>query len=159
MRMSEWIIAPVVTVIIMAIAFVMSIVFQTTNRIIINHFIGWNNYLAMRKEMSEFQKESMAAARSNDKKQLEKVKKKQAQITAMNAQLMKPQMIQFGISFCYFPIWYFLRPIFDMATVAGVPGVVIIPGIGPQGFFIWYMLLSFFCGTLFIRLFGAMPID
>jgi uncharacterized membrane protein (DUF106 family) len=156
MSASEWIITvPVVTLVIMAITFIMSTVFQTTNRIIINRFLGWDNYRAMRKEISEFQKESMAAARANDKKQLEKIKKKQSQINAMNAKMMKPQMIQMAISFCYLPLWLVLNPFLAQAQIGDKFGVAVIPYFGPLPFFVWYMISSFFMGAMMMRIMGT----
>ncbi|MCL2134213.1 MAG: EMC3/TMCO1 family protein [Candidatus Bathyarchaeota archaeon] len=162
MSTPEWLIlAPVATVVIMAIAFVMSLVIQTTNKLLIGHFLGWDNYRAMQKEMADFRKESMEAARSKDKKQLEKVKKKQAQINAMNAKMMKPQMIQLALSFCYFPIWTLIRPIFSSRPVFILPGVgapdLNIFGLVVPNFMIWYMMVALFLGTLLARVLRTAP--
>ena len=100
--------APIATLIIMAIAFVIALLNTGVNRALISHFIGWTKYRTMQKEMAEFRSESMAAARSNDKKQMEKLKKKQSQINSMQAQMMKPQMLQMGISFVYIIVWWFV---------------------------------------------------
>ena len=154
MAVAEFIsVAPVATVVIMGIALVMSLVIQTTNRIITSRMIGWDNYRAMQKEMSEFRKESMAAARSNDPKQLEKIKKKQPQMNAMQAKMMKPQMIQMMLSICYFPIWILLKPIFEASPIAYIPSFGVLP------FWIWYMIASFFLGTVITRVLGSMPIE
>ncbi|MDR2720288.1 MAG: EMC3/TMCO1 family protein [Nitrososphaerota archaeon] len=151
-------VAPVATVVVMAVAFVMSLITSSTNRLIIGHFVGWDNYRSMQKELSDFRKESMAAARSNDKKQLEKVKKRQPQINAINAKLMKPQMIQMALVFCYFPVWMFVLTL--TFTVNGAPlNVAIIPGIGPVPMWIWYFMASTFFGTLLMRIIGTLPIE
>ncbi|MDR2203586.1 MAG: EMC3/TMCO1 family protein [Nitrososphaerota archaeon] len=152
MSAPEWLLsAPVVTVVIMAIALVMSIVIQSTNRVVINHFIGLDNYRSMQRELSEFRKESMNAARSQDPKQLERIKKKQSQINAMQAKMMKPQMIQMALSFCYLPLWYFvLTPVFGGVTVAYLPGFEL-------PLFVWYMVSSLFFGTLVMKAFGTTP--
>jgi uncharacterized membrane protein (DUF106 family) len=159
MSAPEWlIIAPVAAVAIMAITFVMSLILQTTNRLVIGRLLGWGNYRAMQKELSDLRKEQMAAARSNDPKQLEKVKKKQSQMTALNAKMMKPQMIQMAISFCFIPLFLFVRHFFDTAEINGVLGVVLIPGLSsPISYLIWYFIASLFTSALVMRLLGTTP--
>ena len=94
------------------------------NRGLIGYFVGWEQYRVMQKEMNEFRKEQMAAARANDKKQIEKLKKKQSQINNMQSKMMKPQMVQFGISFVYIVVWLFvLTPTFGQSSVAYIPGI------------------------------------
>jgi len=162
MSAPEWlIVAPVATVVIMAIAFAMSLAIQTTNRVIISRMIGWDKYRTMQKEMKEFQKESMAAARSNDKKQLEKIKKKQTQMNAMQAQMFKPQIIQMALVFCYFPIWRIVLPIFGENPVCAIPGIgspsFTIFGMVIPNFMIWYIIASLFLGLIASRILGTMP--
>jgi uncharacterized membrane protein (DUF106 family) len=108
----------------------------------------------MQKEMNEYRAETMAAARANDKKQMEKLKKKKSQIDNMQSKMMKPQMVQFGISFVYIVVWLFvLTPTF------GNSSVIYIPGVGPLSVFYWYPLCSFFLGLLTSRIIGIMPIE
>jgi uncharacterized membrane protein (DUF106 family) len=146
--------APVATLVIMAIALVIAVVNTSINRALIGHFIGWDKYRTMQKEMAEYRKESMAAARSNDKKQMEKLKKRSSQISNMQAQMAKPQMIQFGISFVYIIVWWFvLIPLFGSTPVAYVPGF------GPITVIYWYPITSFFLGLLMQRLIGTLPIE
>jgi uncharacterized membrane protein (DUF106 family) len=123
---------------------------------------GWEEYQVMRKETSEYQSELMQAMRANDTKRIEKLKKKESQIRNMQAKMMKPQMILLPISFSYIIIWYvFLIPVYGGNAVAAVPGIVLnmTPGI-PNGIpvFIWYMICSFFFGTLASRIIGITPI-
>jgi uncharacterized membrane protein (DUF106 family) len=168
-------VVPVATAFLMVVAFVITLVNQIVYRALINHFIGWNEYHMMRKEMNEYRKESMAAARSNDKKQLEKLKKKESQNRAMQAKMMKPQMAQMGISFIYLIVWYFLRPLFTDSNGAGI-AVAYVPGfenglslfngwiplISPGGgllLFTWYMPVAFFVGMLVQKILGTMPIE
>jgi uncharacterized membrane protein (DUF106 family) len=124
------------------------------NRGLIGYFIGWEQYRVMQKEMNEYRAETMAAARANDKKQMEKLKKKKSQIDNMQSKMMKPQMVQFGISFVYIVVWLFvLTPTF------GNSSVIYIPGVGPLSVFYWYPLCSFFLGLLTSRIIGIMPIE
>lgn len=159
MRMSatelSWLVsAPGATVVIMAIALVIAIVNTTINRALISYFVGWDKYRTMQKEMAEYRKESMAAARSNDKKQMEKLKKRQSQINSMQAQMFKPQMVQLGISFIYIVVWWFvLIPLFGTTPVAAIPGF------GSITVLYWYPIASFFLGLLMQRVLGTMPIE
>jgi uncharacterized membrane protein (DUF106 family) len=124
------------------------------NRVLINFFIGWEQYRVMQKEMNEFRQEQMAAARANDKKQMEKLKKKQSQINNMQSKMLKPQMVQFGISFVYLIVWFLvLTPTFQNISMAYLPGFGAIP------VFYLYPLLSLFLGLLSSRIIGIMPID
>ncbi len=120
------------------------------NRVLINYFIGWEQYRVMQKEMSEYRSETMAAMRANDKKQVEKLKKKDSQIKNMQAKMMKPQIVQFGISFVYLIVWFLvLTPTFHNTPMALIPGIgtianaqIITDGVvGPQS------LTQFQCST------------
>jgi uncharacterized membrane protein (DUF106 family) len=124
------------------------------NRVLINYFIGWQQYRVMQKEMAEFRTEQMAAARANDKKQMEKLKKKQSQINSMQAKMMKPQMLQIGISFIYLIVWFLvLIPSFQNISMA------YLPGFGPLTVAWLYPICSLFLGLISSRIIGIMPID
>ena len=164
MSASEWlIVAPVATVVIMAVAFVMTLVTSLINRAVISHFVGLDSYRAMQKEMAEFRKESMDAARSNDKKQLEKIKKKQVQINAMQAKTFKIMPIQMVVGFAFLPIFMLvLRPLFWDATVIAIPGIsmpITIFGFSTPSFMIWYLIVGIFFSTIMTRVLGTMPIE
>ena len=135
------------------------------NRVLINYFVGWEQYRVMQKEMTEYRSETMAAMRANDKKQVEKLKKKDSQIKNMQAKMMKPQLVQFGISFVYIFVWFLvLTPTFR-STMAFIPGWYncqrIMSVLGPNAIpvFYWYPICSFFFGLLSSRIIGIMPIE
>jgi len=67
------------------------------NRILFSRFVGWDDYKTMQKEMAEYRSQQMAAARAGDKRQLEKLKKKESQILNMQKKMAKPQMMMFGL--------------------------------------------------------------
>jgi uncharacterized membrane protein (DUF106 family) len=124
------------------------------NRILINYFVGWEQYHVMQKEMKEHRQEMMAAARANDKKQMEKLKRKQSQINNMQTKMMKPQMLQIGISFLYLIVWFLvLIPTFQSTSMAYLPGY------GPIPVVYLYPLLSLFLGLVAQRVIGIMPIE
>jgi uncharacterized membrane protein (DUF106 family) len=143
---------PIATVFLMGVAFTITLVNQSIYRALISHFIGWNEYRAMQKEMNAYNKERMAAARANDTKQLEKLKKKESHINALRAKMMKPQMLNMGTIVIYFIVWQFLRPVFANAPVAYLPGYSL-------SLFIWYMPVSFCIGLLMQRILGTQPIE
>jgi uncharacterized membrane protein (DUF106 family) len=151
---------PLATVVIMLIAVAVSFLNMGINRLLINRMCGWEEYQAMRKETSEYQSELMQAMRANDTKRIEKLKRKESQIRNMQAKMMKPQMILLPISFSYIIIWiFFLIPTFSDKAVAYVPGIA--PGaLMATGIPVlyWYMICSFFFGTLASRVIGITPI-
>lgn len=160
---------PLATIVIMVIAAVIAFINSGINRVLINYFVGWEQYRVMQKEMSEYRSETMKAMRANDKKQVEKLKKKESQVKNMQAKMMKPQMVQFGISFVYLIVWFLiLTPTFGPAPMAFIPGIGTIAGAHYVGglavpnaiqVFYWYPICSFFFGLLSSRILGIMPIE
>jgi len=159
---------PIATFIIMGISAGIAFLNSGVNRVLINYFIGWQQYRVMQKEMAEYRRETMAAARANDKKQMEKLKKKQSQINNMQSKMMKPQMLQFGISFVYLIVWFLvLTPTFGTTPMAFIPGIGTIANSQVDGIavanaipvFYWYPICSLFFGLLSSRIIGIMPLD
>lgn len=164
---------PVSTLLIMAISASLAFLNSGLNRVLISHFVGWEQYRIYQKETTEHRSEMMKAARANDKKQMEKLKRKESQIKNMQAKMLKPQMLQFAFSGVYFIVWIFvLTPTFQSNPVAYIPGIgtianahYLIDGVpGPAipdavPMFIWYLLCSLFFGLVAQRIIGIMPID
>ncbi len=154
-------IIPLATVVVMLVAVAVSFLNMGVNRLLITRMCGWEEYKVMRKETSEYQSQLMQAMRANDTKRVEKLKKKESQIKNMQSKMMKPQMILLPISMSYIVIWYlFLIPTFQSNAVAIVPGIVLNMTAIPNGIpvIIWYMICSFFFGTLASRIIGVTPI-
>jgi len=143
---------PLATALIMLIAVSISLMNMGLNRLIITKMIGWHQYRSMQKEISEYNSQRMAALRAKDTKTLEKLKKKQSQITAMQAKTSKPQLLLLPITFIYFIIWPVLIGYFPF-------NVAYVPGFGAQPFFMWYLICSFFFGTIASRVVGVTPIQ
>ena len=120
--------------------------------LIITRMIGWHEYRAMQKEISEFNSQRMAAMRAKNDKTLEKLKKKQSQIQAMQTKMFKPQLLLLPMTAIYFVIWPILLGYFPQ-PVAYLPGMGVIP------FFYWYLICSFFFGTIASRIIGVTPIQ
>ena len=161
---------PLATIIIMVISAVIAFLNSGINRVLINYFVGWEQYRVMQKEMAEYRSETMKAMRANDKKQVEKLKKKESQVKNMQAKMVKPQMVQFGISFVYLIVWFLvLTPTFGPLPMAYIPGIGTIAGSHLSGstnlihnaipVFYWYPICSFFFGLLSSRVLGIMPIE
>jgi uncharacterized membrane protein (DUF106 family) len=159
--------------IIMAIAIGIAFLNTAVNRLLISHFLGWSQYRIMQKEMNEHRQDMMKAMRANDKKQLEKLKKKDSQIKAMQAKMAKPQMVQLAVSFLYIFVWIFvLTPTFGNTPVAYLPGLgtlanahYVVNGIAQPAIsnalttLYWYPICSFPFGLLASRILGVMPIE
>lgn len=143
---------PTATVLIMLIAATISFLNMGLNRLLISRMIGWQEYKAIQKETSEYNSQRMQAIRANDTRTLEKLKKKETQIRNMQAKILKPQMFLFLFTIVYFIIWPILNGYFPNA-------VAIVPGFGPQPFFIWYLVCAFFFGTLAGKVVGITPIQ
>jgi uncharacterized membrane protein (DUF106 family) len=143
---------PIATLLIMLVAIAISFANMGLNRALITKLIGWREYHSMQKEMAEYNSQRMAAMRANDTRTLEKLKKKESQIQAMQAKLFKPQLFLIPITFIYLVIWPVLTGVFPFA-------VAYVPGFGAQPFFIWYLICSFFFGTIAGRVMGTTPIQ
>jgi len=71
---------PLATVIIMLICMAVSFLNSSINRLLISHFVGWEQYRVMQKEIAEYRSQTTQAMRKGDKKLLEKLTKKEPQI-------------------------------------------------------------------------------
>jgi len=139
---------------ILGIAVGFAMLYGVLNRVLITYFVGWDQHYVMRREIAEFQRAQMAAARANDQKQMEKLKRKQTQINSMQSKMMKPQLLQFGVSFIQLGVWWLvLIPLFGGTSLAFLPGFGAIP------VFWLYPIISVFLSTTMSRVIGTMPID
>ena len=149
---------PLATLIIMLIAIGVSFLSMSINRLLISRMVGWDEYRSIQREMSEYRSQMMQATRNNDKKTLEKLKRKEAQMNRMQMKISKPSLILFPISFSYILIWwFFLTPVYGANPVAYIPGIAPSPGGIPVLY--WYMLCSFLFSTLAGRIIGTNPIQ
>lgn len=159
----DFTVIPLSTFTIMGISILVAFLNSGINRALVSHFVGWDQYKSMQREMAEWRSQQMAAMRANDKKQLEKLKKKESQIMNMQKQMAKPQMILFGISFIYIVVWiFFLTPTYGQTTVAYLPGfgnTFVFGPRGAMGVFYWYPICSLLFGTLASRILGVLPVD
>lgn len=143
---------PIAALLIMLVAVTISFLNMILNRALITKMIGWREYRSMQKEISEYNSQRMAALRANNTKVLEKLKKKESQVQAMQTKMFKPQLVLIPITFIYLVIWPVLIGVFPFP-------VAYIPGLGPVPFFYWYLICSFFFGTISSRVIGVTPIQ
>ena len=157
MNFIEWFltpIAPAATIVIMLICITISFLNSSINRLLVSRFVGWKQYRTMQKETSEYRAQMTQARRKNDKKLLEKLKRKEPQILNMQKKMAKPQLVLFGLSFSYILVWWLI-----LIPIYGPNIVAYIPGIGPIPVVWWYFICSFLFGTLSSRLLGITPIE
>jgi uncharacterized membrane protein (DUF106 family) len=154
MVLSELSVIPVSTIVILLISIGIAFMNGGINRFLISRLVGWAEYRRMQKETAEYRSQTMQATRAKDKKQLEKLKRKETQIMNMQKKMAKPQLVNFGVSFLYILIWIFvLTPTFGGDIVAYVPGF------GAISVFYWYPICSLLFGTLSSRILGTLPIE
>jgi uncharacterized membrane protein (DUF106 family) len=154
MALGELSVMPVSTLVIMLIAIGIAFMNGGINRFLISRLVGWDEYRRMQKETAEHRSQMMQATRAKDKKQLEKLKRKESQIMNMQKKMAKPQLVNFAVSFLYIFIWIFvLTPTFGGDIVA------YIPGFGPISVFYWYPMCSLLFGTVSTRILGTLPIE
>jgi len=143
---------PWATLSIMLISVAISFMNGGLNRFLISRMVGWHEYKSMQKELAEYNALRMKALRANDTKTLEKLKKKDAQMKTMQMKMSKPQLLLFPITLIYFVIWPFLLEFYPNP-------VIYVPGFGLQPFYIWYLMCSFFFGTLASKIIGITSIQ
>ncbi|MEM3769999.1 MAG: EMC3/TMCO1 family protein [Candidatus Bathyarchaeia archaeon] len=115
---------------------------------------------AWRKEIAEWNQQFNKARKSGDKKQLEKLMKKQQYILQLQAKMSWQSM---KVSFLFFVplmiIWSFLGSFYTGENA----NIAYFPGIGPQllfpPLFWWYLLCSFFFSTIFSHLLGISSVE
>jgi len=119
---------------------------------------------AWRKEISEWNSQLRKARREGDKKTVEKLMKKQQQILQLQSKMSVQQL---KVTFIFFipllVIWSFLGPFFAGQHIAYFPGLgydIQLPILGPiQPIIWWYLLSSFFFGTVFTHVLGLVEVS
>ena len=147
---------PVSTIFILFLSMSLSLVTSLANRFLTNQ----DQLRAWRREIAEWTADFNKARKTDDKKLLAKVKKKQPYITKLQSKMMWQSMkVSFIFMVPFFLLWYlFLTPTYgDVWAVAYIPNIL---GSGssvswlPLNHFWWYLLCSFLFGTLFARILG-----
>jgi len=126
-----------------------SFITSLANRLLINR----EQLNAWRREVQEWTSDFNKARRTDDKKLLAKVQKKQPRIMQIQKKMAWQSMKVFPISTIVVLVvwWLILIPTYGQITVAYLPWF---DGDLPLNLFLWYLLCSFLLGTLFSRAFG-----
>jgi uncharacterized membrane protein (DUF106 family) len=117
---------------------------------------------AWRREVSDYYRQLREAQRSGDRKQIEKLMKRQQYILQLNARISW-QSFKVTLIFIIplWIVWFFLSGIYRESNIAYFPGVgwhLPIPMFGLSLFW-WYILCSLLFGTLFSHLFGLTSLE
>ncbi len=149
---------PLSTLFVFLLAVGISLLTTTVNRLLTKP----EESKAWRKEISEWNKEMREAQKSGDKKQLDKVMKKQQYIFKIQSKMMWQSMkvtLLFLIPLLL--IWQFIGAEYGVRPVAYLPGVganLPLPLFNISLIW-WYFLCSLFFGTLLSHVFGMVEVS
>jgi uncharacterized membrane protein (DUF106 family) len=152
---------PLSTLLMFGLAASISLLTSLANRLLTNP----GKSKAWRKEISEWNSELRKAQKAGDKKTVEKLMKKQQYILQLQSK-MSWQQLKVSLIF-FIPlliIWQFLGPFFYGKHLAYLPGVgadIQLPLLGwtISSLIWWYLLSSFFFGTMFSHVFGLIEVS
>ncbi len=152
---------PFSTIFILLLAVTISFLTSLANRLLTDP----KKAKAQKKEIAEWNAELRKAQRDKDKKQVEKLMKKQKYILQLQSKMMRQSMkVMLLFIVPIFLIWRFLGGVYTSPEgaipIAYFPGVgSILPLLNMSSLFWWYMLCSFLFGTVFSRLFGLVSME
>ena len=153
-------IVPLATIFMFIVAVAVSTLTSLANRLLSNP----ERSKAWRKEISDWNSELREARKSGDKKELEKVMKKQKQIFQLQSKMTWQQMkVTLLFIVPLFIMWQLLGGIYGLRPIAYFPGLgsdIYLPIIGRiSSLFWWYLLCSMFFGTVFSHLLGMVEVS
>lgn len=149
---------PLSTIFILLLAAAITLLTSLANRLLTDP----EKTKAWRKEIAEWNSELRKAQRSEDKKRVEKLMKKQQQILKLQSKMMWQStkvMLMFFVPLII--IWQILGGYYGTTPLAYLPGVgpdLPIP-LFTHSLLWWYMLCSFFFSTMFSKLFGLTEVE
>ncbi|MEM2911985.1 MAG: EMC3/TMCO1 family protein [Candidatus Bathyarchaeia archaeon] len=119
---------------------------------------------AWRKEIMEWNAQLRKAQKSGDKKQIEKLMKKQQYILQLNSKMTWQSL---KVTFIFFIplllVWQFLGRMYWNVDIAFFPGVgpkIQVPLIGEvASLYWWYLLCSLLFGLVFSHMFGLTSVE
>lgn len=117
---------------------------------------------AWRKEVQEYSEQLRKAQKKGDKKQIDKLMKKQQYILQLNQKISWQSMkVTFLFIIPLFVVWHFLGAIYGPKDIAYFPGVgptLPIPLFGVSLYW-WYLLCSFLFNAVFSHLLGLLSVE
>ena len=148
---------PLSTLFVFLLAVGISLLTTTVNRLVTKP----EESKAWRREISDWNKEMREAQKSGDKKQLDKVMKKQQYIFKIQSKMMWQSMkvtLLFLIPLLI--IWQFIGAEYGVKPVAYLPGIGdLLPlPIFNTSLIWWYLLSSLFFGTFLSHVFGMVEV-
>jgi len=148
----EWLLnSPSSTFFTLALALAISLTTTLLNR----KFIDREQMAVWKRELDKWNAERNLARKTGDKKLLAKVKKQEPRILQIQSKMFSQQMKTSLVTFIpLIIIWQVLIGFFQTIPVARLPGIYTGQTIDLP-FFWWYMICSFFTGTLLSRIFGT----
>ncbi|MBC7130278.1 DUF106 domain-containing protein [Candidatus Bathyarchaeota archaeon] len=144
-----------ITIIIMGIAATITFIATLANRLMINP----EQQRAWRKEIMEWNAQLRRAQKKGDKKQIEKLMKKQQYIIQLSSKMTAQSLkVSFLMFIPLLIVWQFLGSTYGAIDFAIFPGIgprITFPLIGAVApLYWWYPLCAFFFGRIFSQLFG-----
>lgn len=151
---------PFSTIFIFLLAAVISLLTSLANRLLTNP----EKSKIWKKEISEWNTELRKAKKSEDKKRIEKLMKKQQYILQLQSKMMWQSMKVMLLFFVpLILMWQILSGDYGPIPIAYFPGVgptIPLPLFGNMvSLFWWYLLCSFLFGTMFSRMFGLVSAE
>ena len=149
---------PLSTIFILLLAGAITLLTSLANRLLTDP----EKTKAWRKEIAEWNSELRKAQRSEDKKRVEKLMKKQQQILKLQSKMMWQStkvMLMFFVPLII--IWQILGGYYGTTPLAYLPGVgpdLPIP-LFTHSLLWWYMLCSFLFSTVFSKLLGLTEVE
>jgi uncharacterized membrane protein (DUF106 family) len=140
---------PLSTVFVVFLAVLLTLITSLANRLLTNR----EQLASWRKQISEWQQEFNAARKSGDKKELEKVMRKQKQIMQVQSKMFTQQMkVSLIFIVPFFLFWIWLNGEYTQNGKAIL--VAYLPGFGGLSVFYWYPLCSLAFGFIFSHVLG-----
>lgn len=152
---------PMSTIFMFSLAALISFLTSAVNRVLSDP----EKAKAARKEIARWNSDLRQAQKAGDKKNVDKLMKKQREIMQLQTKMMWQSMkVTLLFIVPLFVIWYFLGSFFSGQAIAYFPGIgaiLTVPLINYTltSLFWWYMLCSLFMGTIFSHLLGLIEIE
>lgn len=157
MSFLDWLLmpqAPGATVFILLLSMLFTFLTSLANRTLTNQ----DQLNAWRKEVSDWNDDFKKARKTDDKKLMAKVKRRQPQIMKLQSKMMWQSMkVSLLFMVPFFIIWQLLISTYGGQEIAFLPGVganLPLP-LFNQSLLWWYMLCSMSFGIIFSRLLGV----
>jgi uncharacterized membrane protein (DUF106 family) len=146
---------PVSTLLTLTIAGVLALITTTANRFLVDV----KRAATVMKEVNEWRKEFDKARKSNNKKLLAQLTKKQQAMMKLQSEVAFDRMkVSFIFLAPFWAVWLVLSGSFGQTVVAYSPIQIPFAGVN-LSFFYWYLICSFTISLPLSRMFGINPED